>query len=151
EVAVQPFEETMRCAEMRNGKTLGELEISTFHGALVIDRDGILANKVNEMLAAAREPGARVSPPMYVAYPFASGYRGDLIRPMRPALPYLYLFALGAYDLALDGALLVTVRCAQPEWPAGDAILQSLRPWTKRGPTANDDTGSIQLPMIGGR
>jgi hypothetical protein len=147
----------VRCSERRDGKTIGELEVSVFHAALVIDRDGILEEKAASAIESVREPGARISPATPVSLPGASGYRADLevVRPMgdaRPPLPYVYVFAMAPHDLALDGGLVVTVRCASPEWPAAEAILRSLRILARGGKTANDSQDSAPLlPLIGPR
>jgi hypothetical protein len=157
EVEVRPGE-VVRCSEQRDGKTIGELEVSVFHAALVIDRDGILEEKVASAIERAREPGARVLPAMPVSLPGASGYRADLevVRPMgvaRAALPYVYVFAMAPHDLALDGGLIVTVRCAAPDWPAADAILRSLKILSRGGKVAANDTDDARalLPLIGSR
>ena len=150
--------DVVTCRERRaDGETIGELEVSVFHAALVIDRDGILEEKVQSAIDSAKEPGARVLPAIPFSLPGASGYRADLevVRPMgtaRPPLPYVYVFAMAPNDLALDGGLVVTVRCASPEWPAADAILQSLRILSRRGAVvANDGDAPPMLPMIGRR
>jgi hypothetical protein len=156
EVDVRPGE-VVRVREQRDGKTVGELEVSVFHAALVIDRDGILEEKVAAVIESAREPGARVLPAMPMSLPGASGYRADAeVRvPMgapRPELPYTYVFALAPHDLALDGGLVVIVRCASPEWPAADAILRSLKILSRGGkPAANDADARTLLPLIGSR
>jgi hypothetical protein len=156
EVEVQPGD-VVKCSERRDGQMIGELEVSVFHAALVIDRDGILEEKAASVIERSREPGARVSPAMPVSLPGASGFRADLevVRPMgvaRAALPYVYVFAMAPHDLALDGGLVVTVRSASPDWPAADAILQSLRILARGGKTANDSQGvPSSLPFVGSR
>ena len=157
EVEIQPGE-VVRCRERRaDGATIGELEVSVFHAALVIDRDGILEEKMEAAVNSNREPGARVLPPIPVALPGASGYRADIevVRPMgevRPALPYVYVFAMAPNDLALDGGLVVTVRSASPEWPAADKILRSLKILSRRGVSANDPgDATLMLPLLGRR
>ena len=157
EVEVLPGAEVVRLCEKREGKTIGELEVSVFHAALVIDRDGILEEKAQSAIESAAVPGARVLSPMPVSLPGVSGFRADLelVRPMgtaKPPLPYVYVFAMAPHDLALDGGLIVTVRCASPEWPAAEAILRSLKILSRRGVTANDtDDNRPMLPMIGRR
>src|SRR6476659_3272144 len=95
EVEIQAGD-VVRCSEKRaDGETIGELEVSVFHAALVIDRDGILEEKMADAVNSNTEPGARVLPPIPVALPGASGFRADIevVRPMgsaRPALPYVY-------------------------------------------------------------
>src|SRR5512142_3477214 len=130
EVEIHPGD-VVRCREKSGHQTVGELEVSVFHAALVIDRDGILEEKIQRAIEATVEPGARVLPAIPVDLGGASGYRADIevVRPMgtaRPPLPYVYVFAMAPKDLALDGGLLVVVRCASPEWPAADKILRSL-------------------------
>jgi hypothetical protein len=153
EVELQPGE-VVRCSERDGERTIGELEVAVFHAALVIDRDGILEEKVHGEIERAREPGARVHKTVPVTLPGASGYRGDfVVRGLeRPALPYVYVFAMAPNDLALDGGLLITVRSASPEWPAAEAILRSLRILSRRGATANDsDDMRTELPLVGQR
>lgn len=139
EVDVQPAEAGVRVREQRDGKPIGELELVPFQAALVIDRDGILEEKAHE---AARAEHARVAAAVPVALPGATGYRADadVVRPgPRAALPYVYVFALAPHDLAASGGVLVTMRCAMPEWPAGDAILRSLRLLGRGARTANGE------------
>jgi hypothetical protein len=131
----------VRCCERRSdGKPVGELEVTVFSAALVIDRDGILEAKASD--------GSGGSPAVPVSLPGASGYfaetRGD------PALPYRYVFAVAPHDLAVDGGVLVTVRSARPEWPAADAVLRSLRILTRHGVApANDDAEAApRLPLV---
>jgi hypothetical protein len=132
-------ETAVRVSEHRDGKPVGELEVAVFHAALVIDRDGILEEKVHEVARAA-DAGARVAAAIPVSLPGASGYRADadVVRPgLRTPLPYVHVFALASHDLAANGGVVVTVRCASPEWPAADAILRSLRVLGRRR-TANE-------------
>ena len=103
----------VRCAEPR----IGELEVAVFAAALIIDRDGILAAKASAAAAGAA--------PLPVELHGASGYRAETIVLDGP-LRYLLVFAL-AQDDAIDGGVLVTIRSAQPEWPAADELLASLR------------------------
>ena len=133
EVEVRPGE-VVRCREQRDGKTIGELAVSVFHAALIID------------------------PAVPVSLPGVSGFRAELevVRPMgtaQAALPYVYVFAMAPRDLALDGGLVVTVRCASPQWAAADSILRSLKILSRGGkPAANDgDESRSQLPLIGSR
>lgn len=123
-------------AETRDGKTVGELSIEPFRAALIVDRDGILEEKVRSVATS----GA-VLP---VEFPHASGYRAQAVA-KQAALPYLHVFAFA--PLGVDGGLLVVVRSVTPEWAAGDAILSSLRLLTRSG-VANDGGGS-KLPFAG--
>jgi hypothetical protein len=157
EVEIQPGE-VVCCRERRaNGEMVGELEVRVFHAALVIDRDGILEEKIEDAVNSNAEPGARVMPPIPVAMPGASGYRADIVvmpprGGVRPVLPYVYVFAMAPNDLALDGGLIVTVRSASPAWPAADKILGSLKILSRRGATANDvGDASAMLPLLGQR
>lgn len=110
---VTPLPGRVRCAEPR----IGELEVAVFAAALIIDRDGILAAKASAAAAG--------SAPVPVELPGASGYRAETIALAEP-LRYVLVFAL-APDDAIDGGVLVTIRSAQPEWPAADELLASLR------------------------
>lgn len=133
-------ETLLRCTEKRDdGRPIGELEVTVFAAALVIDRDGILEAKASDSTG-----GAHAVP---VVLPGASGYfaetRGDA------ALPYRYVFAIAPHDLAIDGGLLVTVRSARPDWPAADRVLQSLRIITRHGVApANDVADAPGLPLV---
>jgi hypothetical protein len=145
------------CRERRaDGKRLGELEVTRLTGALVIDRDGVLEERART--AVARE-AAQLTGTIAVHLPGAAGQRADgVIRGRtgnepRPELPYIYVLALAPHDLVVQGGLLVVVRCAAPEWAAGDTMLQSLRLVGLRGPfaAANDEPGDSALPLIGRR
>ncbi len=130
----------IRCRERRaDGKTLGELEVSMFSAALIIDRDGILEEKARAVAEAADHAG-RVEGTVAVSLPGASGYRAD-VEPTRSALPYIHVFAMAPHDLRVDGGVVVIVRSAQPEWPAAELMLGSLRFLTRHGNAqpANDD------------
>jgi hypothetical protein len=146
----------VRCCERKGGKTIGELEVTIFKAALIIDRDGILEEKANAAANDAAEasggPRARVLDPIPVSLPGASGFRADVEMSPRNPLPYLYLFAIASHDLGVEGGVLVTVRCATPEWDAANDIMKSLRILTRRSRTANDsDEAPPVLPMIGRR
>ncbi len=52
-------------------------------------------------------------------------------------MPYRHVLAVAPED-GVDGGLLVTVRCEQPEWPRADELLRSLRLLTRGGRAAND-------------
>lgn len=151
EVDVQSIDRgeiVVRCRERNaDGKTVGELDVALFRAALVIDRDGILEEKVSSVAGDVAQPGARVLPAVPVSLPGASGFRAGVELARQP-LPYVYVFAIAPHDLGVDGGLLVTVRCALPEWPAADAILKSLRILGRRG-TANDshDDEPHELPL----
>ena len=157
-MAVEPVEAgstVVRCTEQRDGKTVGELEVEVFRAALVIDRDGILEEKVH--LAADAQRG-RVTPPVAVSLPGASGYRADveLVRPMgtaKPELPYVYVFAIAPHDLGVDGGVLVTVRSASRGWPAAEAMLRTMKVLGRSGAPANDEFAeqAPMLPIVGGR
>jgi hypothetical protein len=142
DVIVTPSGGGVMVAERRGGRTVGEIEIRPFQAALIIDRDGILEEKAQSVAAAA---GAVV-----VAVPFAlpgaSGYRADVALRDTP-LPYIHVLAI-ADEGGVDGGLLVIVRSASPEWPAADAILQSMRLVNGRGVVHAND-GDLRLPVVG--
>ena len=132
----------VRCCEVReDGKPIGELEIGVFSAALIIDRDGILRAKASQVSG-----GMPATP---VTLPGVSGYRAEAVGPA--PLPYLYVFAMAPDDLGIQSAVLVTVRSAQPDWPAAEALLRSLRILTRNGVVAanDDDSGAFSLPLVG--
>ena len=111
-----------------------------FRAALVIDRDGILEEKVRHAIVEEVAAGAHVLEPMPVEIAGASGWRVDAQYQRgtdKPALPYVYVFALASDDLGVDAGVLVTVRSASPEWPAADQIVQSLKIFTRGANNAN--------------
>jgi hypothetical protein len=117
---------TLRAVERRDGELIGELSIDVFAAALIIDRDGILESKAS----AATGNGA-----VAFALPGVSGYRSETID-RDGSMPYRQVLAI-APEHGIDGGLLVTIRCEQPEWPRADELLRSLRLLT-RGRAAND-------------
>ena len=139
---------TLQCREvLQDGRTRGELEIRLFAAALVIDRDGLLSEKACELIAG--EATVRGGPAaVAVALPGASGYRADAVT--GAGLPYRYAFAIAPADLGVDGGIAIIVRCASPDWPAGDHMLRSLRILTRTGRIATQaevDDGPL-LPVI---
>lgn len=123
----------------------GEIEVEVFAAALVIDRDGILQEKLQNAIDAvlASDFGARVLETIPIELTGASGYRADieLVRPMgvaRPQRPYVLVFAIAPLDFGIDGGVIVRVRSVSAEWNAVDHILHSMRILTRRGNTANE-------------
>jgi hypothetical protein len=128
----------LSCREVNaDGRMVGELEVSVFAAALIIDRDGILAQKAcDELEREARPRDGAVA--LAVRLPGASGFRAEAVQ--RTPLPYVYVFAM-APNLGVDGGVLVTVRSAQPDWAAADHMLRTLRILTRQGAVAaNDDS-----------
>lgn len=141
--------DALTCRErLHDGRLAGELEVRVFAAALIIDRDGILAEKAREFAARSAIDPDRVAA-LPVDLPGASGYRASAVA--RDALPYLHVFALAPDDLGLDGGLLVIVRAAAPTWPAADHILRSLRLETRHGvlPARRGDDDAPRLPIVG--
>jgi hypothetical protein len=137
----------LKCREvLQGGRMLGELEVSVFAAALIIDRDGILAEKAREVLG--REATLRGDPTaVAVRLPGAAGFRADAVQ--NTALPYRHVFAI-APDEVVDGGVLITIRCASPDWPAADRMLRSLRVLTRSGRVATHaefDEGPL-LPVV---
>ncbi len=118
---------TLRCCEHRDGKLIGELSIEVFAAPLIIDRDGILAAKAGEAVGAHA---------VAFALEGVSGYRAETVDP-GVALPYRHVLAIAPED-GVDGGILITMRCAAPEWPRADELLQSLRLVTRGRTAAND-------------
>ncbi len=138
----------VRCCEKRpDGKTVGELEVSMFKAALIIDRDGILEQKAREV---AEDCSEHVAGTVAVSLPGASGYRADVEPQGKASLPYVHVFAMAPHDLGIDGGVVVVVRSAKPEWPAAEQILGSLRllPRNGRSPPANDEEDHDPLMPI---
>lgn len=138
----------LECREVRpDGRIVGELEISVFAAALIIDRDGILEEKVCEVIG--REVPVRGgATAVAVRLPGASGFRADAIQSTR--LPYVYVFAIAAPDLGGDGGVLITIRSASPDWPAADQMLRSLRILTRHGtaPVTGEVDSEPILPVV---
>ncbi len=118
---------TLRCCEHRDGKLIGELSIEVFAAPLIIDRDGILETKASEPTGSAA---------VAFALPGVTGYRAETIDRGGP-LPHRHVLAIAPED-GVDGGLLITMRCAAPEWPRADELLRSLRLLTRGGRAAND-------------
>jgi hypothetical protein len=136
---VQAGETLLRCTEKADdGRPIGELEVTVFSAALVIDRDGILEAKASDNTG-----GAHAVP---VVLPGASGYFAEARDDAN--LPYRYVFAIAPHDLAIDGGLLVTIRSAAPDWPAADRLLQSLRIITRHGTAPANDAEPTVLPLV---
>jgi hypothetical protein len=144
----------VKCREVRgDGRVIGELEMTVFAAALVIDRDGILAEKARD--SVRRELGGRGGgEASAVRLPGASGFRAEAVLSTR--LPYVFAFAL-APDLGVDGGLLIIVRSASPDWPAADALLGTLRLLRRNGmvdeagEADGDDASESFLPLIAQR
>ena len=142
---------TVKCREVRgDGRLIGELEMTVFAAALVIDRDGILAEKACETVRRELS-GRAVSGAIAVRLPGASGFRADAVLSTR--LPYLYAFTLAPSDLGVDGGILITVRSASPDWPAADAMLATLRLLRRNGTVddAEQEDDEPLLPLIAQR
>jgi hypothetical protein len=148
DVELAPSGDIVRCRERHSGRTIGELEISIFHAALVIDRDGILEDKVRAAVEAAIAAGAHVLEPVPITLPGASGFRAEATYARGTELPYAHVFAIAPDDLGVDAGILVTVRSASPAWPAADAILASLKILAHGKPSAND-ASPLRLPVVG--
>ncbi|HET7503142.1 MAG TPA: hypothetical protein VFK02_19105 [Kofleriaceae bacterium] len=145
-----PDGQIVACREVRHdGKLVGELEASVFAAALIIDRDGILEEKACEAIRRACGGRGSVSA-VAVRLPGASGYRSDAV--VNAPLPYVYAFAVTAHHLGLDGGVLITVRSASPDWPAGDHMLRTLRILTRHGTAQPTDEASEErepiLPVV---
>jgi hypothetical protein len=138
----------LKCREVRqDGRIMGELEASVFAAALIIDRDGILQEKALEVIGT-EVPVRRGASAVAVRLPGATGFRADAIQTTQ--LPYVYVFAIAAPDLGVDGGVLITIRSASPDWPAADHMLRSLRILTRHGtaPVTGELDGEPILPVV---
>ncbi|MBL9019264.1 MAG: hypothetical protein JNL83_34060 [Myxococcales bacterium] len=145
-------EAVVRCSERRpDGKPVGELEVSMFKAALIIDRDGILEEKARTVAETCAAASSEVAGTVAISLPGASGYRAD-VEPRRNSagLPYVHVFAMAPHDLGIDGGVVVVVRSAAPEWPAAEQMLGSLRLLTRNGAPqpANDEEHPPLLPIV---
>ena len=142
----------VRCCERReDGQPIGELEVSMFKAALIIDRDGILEEKARAVAeTCVTTTGGDVAGTVAVSLPGASGYRADVeTRRNSTELPYVHVFAMAPHDLGIDGGVVVVVRSAKPEWPAAEQMLGSLRLLSRNGkPPANDEEHPPLLPIV---
>jgi hypothetical protein len=155
----------LTCRELdARGEPLGVFELGAFSAALIMDRDGILEQMVAVEAERALTPPAAgrretLLPIDYAAG--ASGFRAEVVLlrdargEVKPRLPYLAFCALGT-DAIVDAGLFVTIRRAQPEWPAQDELLASLRivrqggAWAAPQPAAPDDE-MPHVPLVGRR
>ncbi len=135
----------VRCCERVGDKTVGELEVELFAAALIIDRDGILAEKADQVTDDA---GGRAHPAVAVELPGVRGFRASAERGNDVELPYLYVLAIAGSDVG-DGGVLITIRSAQPTWPAADSILRTLRLLDRRGAVQPANDSELQLPLVG--
>jgi hypothetical protein len=148
EVEVTPVAETatvVRCCERDGDKTVGELEVELFTAALIIDRDGILAEKADRL---TEDSGGRAHPAVAVELPGVRGFRASAERGRDVELPYLYVLAIAGSDVG-NGGVLITIRSAQPTWPAADSILRTLRLLDRRGAVQPANDGELALPLVG--
>jgi hypothetical protein len=150
DLPLTPANGGVTCAERRDGKTIGEIEIQPFPATLIIDRDGVLADKVREVACGAASHGM-VHALAPVSLPGASGYRAEVEIVRGAALPYIYVFAMAPEDGGFDGGVLVIVRSACAEWPAAEQILRSMRLLDRRGVVHANDGDVPQLPVVGRR
>ena len=139
----------LHCREVRpDGRVVGEVEVSVFAAALVIDRDGILAEMAVEGLnrLTTLRRGVVASP---VALPGGNGFRTAAVN--SGPLPYLYAFAIAPSDLGVDGGVMITIRAASPDWAPADHVLRSLRVLTRNGRVATniDADDAPILPVVG--
>ncbi len=120
-----------------------------FAAALLIDRDGILEQKAREAGESSAE-AASIAGTFAISLPGASGYRADVEPSRKHGLPYIHVFAMAPHDLCIQGGIIVTVRSAQPEWPAAEVILGSLRLLTRSSTAApaNDEAHAPLLPLV---
>ncbi len=136
------------CELRDGGKVVGELAISVFPAALIIARDGILAEKARD--TARRElGGGPAGDAVAVRLPGATGYRADGVRGAQ--LPYVYAFTFAPSDLGVDGGVLVVMRAATPDWPAGERMLGSLRLLRRNGTVeepGDADEAELLLPIV---
>jgi hypothetical protein len=138
------------CSEVGpDGRVLGEVEIAVFGAGLIIDRDGVLERIATDAADDVAAAGGQVTHVMPVTLDSGvSGFRAEVELRGDATLPHQVIYALASRDLAVCGGILVTLRAAQPGWPAGDAVLDSIRVLTRDG-AQNDQ--ALALPVVGRR
>jgi len=159
---IAPTRATLLIARERGADNtmIGELGIGAFSAALIMDRDGILRQMVEvelERALTAPAAGRREGVVPMELDTGAQGFRGNLVLlrdaagTAKPTLPYLSLCALGTTAL-IDAGLFVTMRTAQPSWPAGEQLLGSLLIVRQGGSWhARAATDELHLPVLGRR
>ena len=100
---------------------------------MIMDRDGVLLEAAEalaaELYAAPRD--GYLGGTATVTLPAGEAFRADMTvtrdaSGAAPRYPYKSVRALGHPEFMIHAALLVVVQHLEPEWPAGDAMLQSL-------------------------
>jgi hypothetical protein len=159
---IAPTRSTLLVARERDGAAvIGELEIGVFSAALIMDRDGILEQMVEveaERAIAAPAAGRRESILPLELETGVAGFRAEVVilrdarGVVKPPFAYVSCCALASSEI-IDAGLFVTIRSVRPEWPAGEAMLQSLRIVRMGGSfharTAGDEMP--RLPLVGRR
>lgn len=132
-----------------DGHAVGEVDVEIVPAALIVDRDGQLeraaTDAADEVIASARDGRLTAFTPVDLGGG-GTGFRAE-VELRGDACPHVTILALAGADLAVSGALLVTVRSARRDWPAGDAVLESLEILTRPG--ANDADRPL-LPLVTG-
>jgi hypothetical protein len=138
--SIQPVVTTI--SERQGDQLVGVLTIEAVPANLIIDRDGALAKALEE-----RAPDS--SPCALTLDGGASGYRADVVH-ARADLPYQSWFAFAPADVGGSGAVIVSLESSAPEWPAGVAMLATLRVFSRdadaRAPSQSAE--GVVLPRI---
>jgi hypothetical protein len=112
---------------------------------LIIDRDGTLAMLANRWIPDA-------VPYAVLLDAGANGFRADVVEADRPELPYQSWLAIGPRDVGGTGAVILSLESATPDWPAGTAMLATLRVFSRDGDAraVTEDAGAsaLQLPLV---
>jgi hypothetical protein len=138
--SIQPVVTTI--SERQGEQLVGVLTIEAVPANLIIDRDGAL-QKALEACAPDSHPFA------LTLDNGASGYRVDVVH-ARPDLPYQSWFAFAPEDVGGSGAVIVSLESAASQWPAGLAMLATLRVFSRdtdaRAPSQSGE--GLTLPLI---
>ena len=139
-----------RAASLRNGRVVGELEVSVFHPNLIMDRDGVLRDAALRVAQASLAPPRRgyVEGPWEIELPIGSAWRADAVierdeEDKAPALLYQTAIAIGHPDFRLSAALFVIIRAAAEGWQDGVNMLESLRFTGRNAPRQ----AGVELPF----
>jgi hypothetical protein len=132
-----------------DGTLVGAIEVAVAKVSLIIDRDGALERLLDTTIDRLLAPPAAGRTLTMVPIELAGGPSGvmaevELARHatgVRPALPCYELYALAPSDLAINAALIVTVRSVVHDWDAAARMLESLRILTPRNATGEPEAG----------
>jgi hypothetical protein len=107
---------------------VGELDISLQAAALIMDRDGVLEELIDQAVAElTTQNQATLSAIGMVELPGGEAYRAELDLRDGSPLRHVTLLALGHADFMAPAVLFIRIRSRAPDWEAGRSMLETLR------------------------